>query len=190
MGDVERPVLTRTILRADGSRAVGLRVFCGRAHTSIPLEVCVRCSVYRTSGRDPEGRERIFCEPPCGPKPAMTAGAALGLGGGAMCVDANVPGPSVSAALASTGGRPVLVVGRDGSLAGVIRDEHLRGRVRSWMTAHDLMAPARGLWEGAPLHDAIVAMAKAHQRFVALVTATGEPVGVLPDVEAMGAMSR
>ncbi len=183
MGDVDRPVLTRTIIRADGTRTVGLRVFCGRSHTSIPLDVCVRCSVYRTTARDDAGEERIFCEPPCGPVPAPTAGSALVAGGGAMCVDADVRGSDVESVVASAP-RPVLVL-HEGRLAGTLRREDLRGRVRAWSTAYDLMVPARGIWEGAPLRAAVLAMAKAHQRIIALVTVTGEPLGVLSDVEAM-----
>ena len=185
---VTRPVLHQHFVREDGRRAVSLRVFCGRAGSSVPLAVCQRCAVYVAKLDEGGGaRPRIWCRPP--PRPfAVTAGATLVEGATAVSAAASA---ERAAALAGDATTPTLVVEPDsGALVGMLRRVDVRGRVRSWATAREIMSPAAALWEGASLHDAVVAMARKHLRAVAIVTASGAPVGVLSDVSAMSALAR
>lgn len=185
---VTRPVLHQHFVREDGRRVVSLRVFCGRAGSSVPLEVCRRCAVYVGTVDASDGAPpRICCEPPPRPFPA-TAGATLVEG--ATAVSAGSPAEH-AAALAGDATAPTLVVEPEsGALVGMLRRVDVRGRVRSWATAREIMSPAAALWEGASLHDAVVAMARRHLRAVAIVTASGAPIGILSDVSALSALAQ
>lgn len=199
----DNPVLTRLIVRADGSRSVGLRVFCRRQARSFTLDYCRECpQCFEVVG---EGASAVVrCKPPVGAEdhpvcPVSLDGVAVGamLKQEVLCVSHDLPVQDLTMLVAERSLANVFVVDGDRGLVGVVRETDLldasrrlasyTGR-RTWppgTTAASVMTRSSAVLESTPVRRALLEMAVAHVRRAPVVTPSGELVGSLGDLEGM-----
>lgn len=127
----DNPVLTRLIVRADGSRSVGLRVFCRRQARSFTLDYCRECpQCFEVVG---EGASAVVrCKPPVGAEdhpvcPVSLDGVAVGamLKQEVLCVSHDLPVQDLTMLVAERSLANVFVVDGDRGLVGVVRETDL-----------------------------------------------------------------
>ncbi len=210
--NVTRPILQRAIVRSDGTRTVGLIVFCGRAEAAISLDNCRRCVAYlETVGAPSTAGACIHCLPRPGAETAgaaptrtgrsSTAGSLLHLG--PLCVVEDAPAPVIEACLAQRPGAELLVVDGRTRLVGIVGELQLavlrsalelrrtpRGDHRTQGTAAAVMTALVPILETARADDALRWMARSNLRSIPVVTSELIPIGVLSDVAALRACGR
>lgn len=194
--EVTRPILRRQVLRHDGSRAIGLRVFCARTGQSISLDACRKCAAYidEGGGETACGSSRIRChaDPEISRRvetPIGTVGEVLRLG--PECIREDVPAEMLRSELHDR--EEVLVVNRSMRLVGIVRGLHLFRqtviqRQPAKVLAEHIMVPPVAVPENASLRDALYQMAHSHLRSVPVITSSGVPLGVLTDIDAIHAI--
>ncbi len=213
---VTRPILTRRVLRSDGTQAVGLQVFCGRTGASMSLDACRRCAAFLETSGDPVlSAASIRCLPPEAARASETEHTASRGGGltvgsllqeGPWCVRDDVSAPALLARFRERKEASLLVVDSRFRLVGVVLELALarmgsgaplrpqagypgrRGlrRFRDAVAA-DVMTSAIAVAEHAKPADALRRMARVHLRSISVVTDDGVPLGVLWDVAMLRA---
>jgi CBS domain-containing protein len=133
----KRPVLVRTVVRADGTRTIGFRVFCARTCSSVTLESCRQCDKYLGEQEDAltcvqSVRCRSFVTKPSSIArsdavdaglPGASVAAGKLLGEGPSCVTDDVRAPMIQSSFRS--GSDVLIVSEGMRLVGIVREIHL-----------------------------------------------------------------
>ena len=211
----DNPVLVREAVRRDGSRAVALRVFCGRRTGSVPLQTCEACPSCIEIASDLNGAGAIVR---CKPERAVAATAPTGvrrhggedapgdatpvgtiLRGCTFCIVGDAEVPSLLAGLAERPLSEMPVVDDLGRLIGLVRDIHcLRGLRaalgpdvqsgfgRCGVSRIDaVMSPAKSVREDASVRRALRAMAGADVREIPVVARDGQLVGMLRDIDGL-----
>jgi CBS domain-containing protein len=204
LDDAERPILVRDVVRADGSHALGLRVFCPRQSASLPVDVCRACPSCVEIAEGSDG-DVVRCAPrarPAAPRveggTSPSDGVAIGvlLRGPILAVDGDLPLRRLASLFVERRVPYVFVVGPDATVLGVARErdlvraispESIEGALRAQrpMRTVEIMSGASAVTESTPLRRALLQMAVAHVRQVPIVTPEGVLLGVLSDVDGL-----
>lgn len=207
MQDDGRPVtkphriLPLRLFDAGGGAISALHVYCEQRHGAVPVakcRTCTHCVAVRGAG---EG-EWVDCAP-CTDDGERGATVAVGeaLKKGVVGVRDDVLLRDVLALFAQGGYRTIVMVGVDGRVVGALREYDVERQLaqpgsesvqralwRQVVAAEPATAAVTSILtvvDSAPLRDALLGMANAHQREVLVVTAQGEPLGLLTDVDAL-----
>jgi CBS-domain-containing membrane protein len=209
---VHLPVVVQELVGGDGTRAVGFRVFCPVHEASVGLEVCESCpQCVEVLGDTSAACGAVVCRPQLRRAEGslreddsldLAADAAVGAAivGSVHAVRDDVALSSLRALIVEKKLSFLFVVDDSQKVVGVIRDiDVLRPSLDALRARPTVDAPGRGIEGGAgdimsptlciredmPIRRALVQMAASQARQVPVVTADGELVGRLVDVEGL-----
>ncbi len=185
-------VLVRETLRSDGSWVISMRVFCPRESGSVDLDVCRVCPACEDMRGDVNGEAWVVCD--AGPKSAAQQSFSIGpsLHGSVLCAQSDVLIGSVTAILVERELPQVYVVDESGVLVGAVTDSSLlrMPRHRPGDRLEHVMSFPRTLGEEMGVHEALVGMASAHARQLAVITRKNLLVGTLDDLSLLRQYNR
>ncbi len=214
MNQVTLPVVVQEIVRSDGTRTLGFRVFCPAHCESVELDVCRKCpqSVEATGdgSASPEGavvcRPQLFQQPerpnpPSDPTQARSDVAVGAVVAGSVCaIHQDLPLRALRSFLTERNLSSLFVIDESEKVVGIVRDVDLRRPSLQSLRSHpipddplqgveqvagDIMSATLAICEHTPIRSALVQMAGSRARQVAIVTTRGELLATLVDVEGL-----
>jgi CBS domain-containing protein len=208
--DVVRSILLRKVVRGDGRSTIGVRVFCTTREQSVTLDTCRTCPRCLEIAPDATSMSAsVRCRPEVDDVVRENAESAVGVvvRGPVFAVDQAVPLPVLRSMFRASGVTAIFVVDEKDRLVGLVRDLDLR---RSRLTpvrlqlptpgddlaalmnapdagqiAAEIMSPTATISEETPIRRAVLQMATSRITRAPVVTADGELVAILADIEGL-----
>ncbi len=182
--------ILRTEVLTDGGRkeVLSLRVYCKRRGHSLPLAECMGCPRLEHAHLSADLEvASIDCDDTSGvmvPEDVESEPVGALLRGNVCCIPDDATLQDVTEGLVSIGMDDAPVVDPDGRYFGVIRDSGLVG-ARKGDVVKDVLTRAAAVSENDTVYEAVVRMARTHQRDIPVLSGDGVVVGVLRDVDAI-----
>lgn len=180
----------REIVRADGSRARSLHVFCPRRLTSIAPSQCAPCG-YRCPS-DPDADAQDAGNGPLAVAARVHAGAASSQH--VVCVLENTRLQTIKDTTRGVRAFALPVVDHDGVLIGTIARSELSTACEAPATARsfawEMARPAFAIRESARVDEAIAQMTAHHLRMVPIIDEERRVTGALSDIDVLRWVAR
>lgn len=187
-------ILRTEILTGDArTEPVSLRVFCKRRGRSLPIAECMGCARLAHARLTSDARlTAIECDDTSGvntPNDAASEPVGALLKGTVVCVAEDATLSEVVEDMVNLGLEDAPVIDAEGRYYGVIRESGLVGMAKDDV-ARDALIRAAAVSENDTVYDAVVHMARTHQREIPVLSAEGVVIGVLRDVDAIRWLKR